>query len=141
MKIDTPVATMGIRGTAGVIEQAPAPVQIDFEIPSSSDPSALSAKFQVLLEPNGAVGSYDLIDKVSGAKIATVNQAGQVVAYSPAGGVSVGPAPPMSPELKQLVVDVFSQKFTDATPKSVQTAQSSSTPDTTPPAKVASSTS
>ena len=89
MKVDTPVATMGIRGTAVLWESA---VEIDFQIPSPApgDPSALSpaltGKFQVLLEPNGQVGSYDLFDKVTGIKIATVNQVGQVVSYSLAGG-------------------------------------------------------
>src|ERR1700759_1847600 len=48
MKIDTPVATMGIRGTAVLVE-------IDF--------SSTSASFQVLVEPDGSTGSYILFDK------------------------------------------------------------------------------
>src|SRR6202022_3579783 len=89
LKVDTPVATMGIRGTAVLWESA---VEIDFQIPSPApgDPSALSpaltGEFQVLLQPNGQVGSYDLFDKVTGIKIATVNQVGQVGSYSLAGG-------------------------------------------------------
>ena len=47
MKIDTPVATMGIRGTAVLVE-------IDFEVPGQG--GAPAAKFQVLVEPNGTTG-------------------------------------------------------------------------------------
>src|ERR1700716_2280533 len=87
MKIDTPVATMGIRGTAVLVE-------IDFEVTTGTAPPV---NFQVLVEPSGVIGSYDLIDKITGAKIATVNQAGQVVSYSPAAGVNVAAAPPPAP--------------------------------------------
>src|SRR6266436_4635141 len=54
MKIDTPVATMGIRGTAVL-------VQIDFTVPGQS--GAPNASFQVLVEPDGTTGSYILFDK------------------------------------------------------------------------------
>jgi hypothetical protein len=46
MKVDTPVATMGIRGTAVLVE-------IDFDVPQNGAPSA---KFQVLVEPDGHTG-------------------------------------------------------------------------------------
>ena len=51
MKVDTPVATMGIRGTAVLVE-------IDFEVPAQG--GAPPAKFQVLVEPDGTTGSYIL---------------------------------------------------------------------------------
>src|SRR6202012_648407 len=54
MKIDTPVATMGIRGTAVLVE-------IDFSIPGAN--GAPNASFQVLVEPDGTTGSYILFDK------------------------------------------------------------------------------
>ncbi|HKS20261.1 MAG TPA: VCBS domain-containing protein, partial [Bradyrhizobium sp.] len=123
MKVDTPVATMGIRGTAVLVE-------IDFEVPGTG--TAPPAKFQVLVEPDGTTGSYLLLDKVTLAPIATVNQAGQVVAFSPATGVSVGPAA-LSPEAQKLVVDVFAQKFTDLSNPTTKTASGSTgsvTPDT-----------
>src|SRR6266404_5147460 len=89
MKIDTPVATMGIRGTAVLVE-------IDFEIPLvpplGAPPLPPSAKFQVLVEPDGTTGSYTLFDKVTLAPIATVNQAGQQVNISQ-GLVSITTAP------------------------------------------------
>ena len=65
MKVDTPVATMGIRGTAVLVE-------IDFEVPSQG--GAPPAKFQVLVEPDGTTGSYILYDKTTLTQIATVNQ-------------------------------------------------------------------
>ncbi|MDE1936543.1 FecR domain-containing protein, partial [Bradyrhizobium sp.] len=46
MKVDTPVATMGIRGTAVLVE-------IDFSVPGTTP----DAKFQVLVEPDGTTGS------------------------------------------------------------------------------------
>ena len=44
MKIDTPVATMGIRGTAVLVE-------IDFTVPGQG--GTPNASFQVLVEPDG----------------------------------------------------------------------------------------
>ena len=67
MKVDTPVATMGIRGTAVLVE-------IDFVVPAQG--GAPPAKFQVLVEPDGTTGSYILYDKTTLTPIATVNQAG-----------------------------------------------------------------
>src|SRR3954470_2331045 len=67
MKVDTPVATMGIRGTAVL-------TQIDFDIPlavpnpnpppspgappNPGAPLLPNAKFHVLVEPDGTTGSY-----------------------------------------------------------------------------------
>ena len=56
MKIDTPVATMGIRGTAVLVE-------IDFTFRRQG--STPDAKFQVLVEPDGTTGSYILYDKTT----------------------------------------------------------------------------
>ena len=67
MKVDTPVATMGIRGTAVLVE-------IDFTVPANG--GAPPATFQVLVEPDGTTGSYILFDKTTLTPIATVNQAG-----------------------------------------------------------------
>jgi hypothetical protein len=69
MKIDTPVATMGIRGTAVLVE-------IGFEIPS--DGSGPPVNFQVLVEPDGTTGSYVLYSKTTGQPIGTIDKSGQV---------------------------------------------------------------
>jgi VCBS repeat-containing protein len=104
MKVDTPVATMGIRGTAVVVE-------IDFEVtvPGSAPP----ARFQVVVEPDGTVGSLVLLDRVTLAPIATVNQAGTVTTVSGQGTVSFLASAQLSPEVMKLITEVFSQKFTD----------------------------
>ena len=73
MKIDTPVATMGIRGTAVLVE-------IDFDVPGQN--GTPEAKFRVLVEPDGTTGSYILFDKNTLAPIAIVDKAGQQVHIS-----------------------------------------------------------
>ena len=117
MKVDTPVATMGIRGTACVVE-------IEFDLlsvqPNPLGPQlAPPVKFQVLVEPDGTSGSYVLLDRTTLAPIATVNQPGTVTTVSGTGAVSFLASAQLSPELMKLITDVFSQKFTDnANPKS-----------------------
>jgi VCBS repeat-containing protein len=101
MKIDTPVATMGIRGTAVL-------VQIDFSAATGGSPDA---KFQVLVEPDGTTGSYILYDKTTLAQLAVVNQAGQQIDINQ-NGISITSAP-LSAEVQKLINDVFTLKFTD----------------------------
>ncbi len=106
MKIDTPVATMGIRGTAVLVE-------IDFDVPGQN--GVPDAKFQVLIEPDGTTGSYILYDKNTFAPLALVDKAGQRVDIS-SGNVSFSDSP-LSPELQKLITEVFTLKFTNATPQ------------------------
>jgi hypothetical protein len=103
MKVDTPVATMGIRGTAVLVE-------IDFDVPQNGAPNA---KFQVLVEPDGTTGRYVLFDKVTLAPIATVDQAGVVKSLSQ--GILTSYSAPLSADVQKLITDVFSLKFTDNT--------------------------
>jgi hypothetical protein len=77
MKIETPAATLGIRGTAVLVE-------IAFDVPVT-DPNTptppIPVKFQVLREPDGTVGSYVLYaknDLTYSNPIATINRAGEV---------------------------------------------------------------
>jgi len=100
MKIDTPVATMGIRGTAVLVE-------IDFTVPQGSN--LPDAKFQVLVEPDGTTGSYILFDKTTLQPIAVVNQAGQQININ--NGVVSTSNSQLSPDLQKLITDVFQQKF------------------------------
>ena len=104
MKVDTPVATMGIRGTAVLVE-------IDFDIPGQN--GTPDAKFQVLVEPDGTTGSYILYDKTTLAPIATVNQAGQQINISQ--GVVSQTVSGLSADVQKLITEVFAQKFTDNT--------------------------
>ncbi|WP_210183172.1 VCBS domain-containing protein, partial [Bradyrhizobium lablabi] len=104
MKVDTPVATMGIRGTAVLVE-------IDFEVPGQG--GAPPAKFQVLVEPDGTTGSYILFDKTTLTPIATVNRAGTQTIINGQGGVSFQSSVQLSPDAQKIISDVFSLKFTD----------------------------
>jgi VCBS repeat-containing protein len=104
MKIDTPVATMGIRGTAVLVE-------IDFDVPGTG--GAPPAKFQVLVEPDGTTGSYILFDKTTLNPIATVNQAGTQTIVNGQGTVSFLSSVQLSPDAQKIITDVFALKFTD----------------------------
>ena len=101
MKVDTPVATMGIRGTAVLVE-------IDFTVPGQGTPDA---KFQVLVEPDGTTGSYILFDKTTLTPLAVVDHAGLQINIS--NGIMSQTLAPLSPEIQKLINDVFSLKFTD----------------------------
>ena len=104
MKVDTPVATMGIRGTAVLVE-------IDFDVPVQG--GAPPAKFQVLVEPDGTTGSYILYDKTTLTQIATVNRAGTQTIINGQGAVSFQSSTQLSPDAQKIISDVFSLKFTD----------------------------
>ena len=125
MKIDTPVATMGIRGTAVLVE-------IDFSVPGATP----DAKFQVLVEPDGTTGSYILFDKTTLTPLAVVDKAGMQINIS--NGLMSQTTTPLSPELQKLIQDVFSLKFTDSTnPKSLYNFTDTITPQTLSPIKLA----
>ena len=112
MKVDTPVATMGIRGTAVLVE-------IDFVVPGQG--GAPPAKFQVLVEPDGTTGSYILFDKTTLTPIATVNQAGTQTIVNGQGTVNFLSNAPLSPDAQKIISDVFALKFTDLNnPQSLQ---------------------
>ncbi|WP_244432822.1 MULTISPECIES: putative Ig domain-containing protein [unclassified Afipia] len=70
MRVETPVATMGIRGTAVMVE-----------IVSDDGPS----KFSVLKEPDGKIGSFHLYDKGTGELLKVVSHAGLVTIVTPLG--------------------------------------------------------
>jgi len=112
MKVDTPVATMGIRGTAVLVE-------IDFVVPGTG--GAPPAKFQVLVEPDGTTGSYILFDKTTLTPIATVNQAGTQTIVNGQGTVNFLSSVQLSPDAQKIISDVFQLKFTDLNnPQSLQ---------------------
>ena len=104
MKVDTPVATMGIRGTAVLVE-------IDFDVQGAG--GVPPAKFQVLVEPDGSTGSYILFDKTTLNPIATVDQAGTQTIVNGQGSVSFVSSAQLSTDAQKLISDVFALKFTD----------------------------
>ena len=74
MKVATPVATMGIRGTAVLVE-----------ISANNG----QTKFSVMVEPNGEVGSFNLYDKSTGSLLATVNSSSIGWVVTPTGPLQV----------------------------------------------------
>ena len=74
MRVETPVATMGIRGTAVLVEVSANNGQ---------------TKFSVMVEPNGEVGSFNLYDKSTGNLIATVNSSSIGWVVTPTGPLQV----------------------------------------------------
>ena len=127
MKVDTPVATMGIRGTACLVE-----IEFDLTAVQPNPQLAPPVKFQVLVEPDGTTGSYVLLDRTTLAPLATVNQAGTVTTVSGTGAVSFLASAQLSPEVMKLISEVFSQKYTDnSNPKSDTHFTDSVVPDTT----------
>ncbi|HEY0233965.1 MAG TPA: cadherin-like domain-containing protein, partial [Afipia sp.] len=103
MKVETPVATMGIRGTAVLVE-------IGFEIPS--DGKGPPVNFQVLAEPDGTTGSYIVYSKSDPSVIlGTIDKAGQVYSVSGNGTFSNLPSSEMSQVAAAIIQQVFTQRF------------------------------
>ncbi|MEH2473583.1 VCBS repeat-containing protein [Nitrobacteraceae bacterium AZCC 2161] len=117
MKVDTPVATMGIRGTAVLVE-------IGFEVPGQG--GAPPVKFQVLVERGGRVGSYVLYSK-TGSILGTVNQAGQVTSVLGNGDTTTGQAPPLT-QLAQDIITYTFEQFLLNNPNPRSSGPSGSTP-------------
>jgi fibronectin-binding autotransporter adhesin len=128
MKVDTPVATMGIRGTAVLVE-------IDFSIPGPNGEPL--SKYQVLVEPDGTTGSYILFDKTTLTPLAVVDKAGQQINIS--NGILSQTTVPLSPDVQKLISDVFALKFSDnSNTKSLDHHADSITPQILTPIKLAS---
>ena len=126
MKVDTPVATMGIRGTAVLVE-------IDFDV--SGQGGLPDTKFQVLVEPDGTTGSYILFDKTTLTPIAIVDKAGQQINIS--NGTLSQSLTGLTPEIQKLITDVFSIKYTDNTnTKTFDHHTDTPIPDLLPPFKM-----
>jgi hypothetical protein len=129
MKVDTPVATVGIRGTAVLVE-------IDFTVPGQG--GAPPVHFQVLAEPDGTTGSYVLFSKPTDGSqpviIGTVNQSGQSYSYTPTLGLVVQAAPPLPPAAVAIIQQVFTEKFQNYTPPTPPTSDKDNpNPQTTQP--------
>jgi hypothetical protein len=108
MRVDTPTATMGIRGTAVLVE-------IAFDVPGQGN--APPVQFQVLVEPNGVTGSYVLYSKTSpGLVLGTVNQAGQITSVNGLGDTSQSQAPPLTALEKLIIEQTFGLYFPNYVP-------------------------
>jgi fibronectin-binding autotransporter adhesin len=104
MKVDTPVATMGIRGTAILCEMA-------FDVPGNG--GVPEAEFQLLIEPDGTWGSMVLLDKNTLAEIARADKPEMRFKVDGSGHVSSSNTGPLSADAQKVISDVFTLKFTD----------------------------
>src|SRR5579862_8331962 len=92
MKVGTPSATMGIRGTA---------VQVDIDVNNGT------TKLSVLVEPGGRVGEF-LVYSLAGQLIATVDNANNQTTVTPAGAAtSIAKTPAEIAQALTLVQQVF----------------------------------
>jgi len=102
MRVDTPVATMGIRGTAAVFE-------LGFEV---TGPNARPMRVEMIVEPGAVVGSIVMLDKITGQQIGPAfNQKGLDYIINAAGNVTTQTAASLSPETKAIVDVVMGQYF------------------------------
>ncbi|MDQ8726344.1 cadherin-like domain-containing protein, partial [Bradyrhizobium sp. LHD-71] len=108
MRVETPAATMGIRGTAVLVE-------IEFVVPGAG--AAPSVRVQVLSEPGGVTGSLVLFSRSSpNTPIGQVSQAGLVTSITGTGDVSTQPAPPLSLAAQAIVDQTLREYFPNYRP-------------------------
>jgi hypothetical protein len=83
MKITTPAATLGIRGTTGVVEVPPA---------GAAGAATAEPKIKLYADANGHVGQIDVFDR-QGGRLGTLNRSASAFAISrtPGGGVRALP--------------------------------------------------
>jgi len=102
MKIDTPVATMGIRGTAGLVEMG-------FDVTQANAPPV---HFEILLEQGNVVGSYLLLDKRDPNIVyGTVDRRGIATYLDANHNLITRDSPPLSEAAKQIIIDTLSTYF------------------------------
>ncbi len=78
MKVDTPVATMGIRGTT-----------VNTNVDADINGNVYEVTYSLMTDPNGNVGAFQVLDRVTGAVIANVTSTGSVLNVTPAANFQV----------------------------------------------------
>ena len=78
MKVDTPVATMGIRGTT-----------VNTNVDADINGNVFSVTYSLMTDPNGNVGAFQVLDRVTGAVIGNVTSTGSVLSVTPAANFQV----------------------------------------------------
>jgi VCBS repeat-containing protein len=117
MKVDTPVATMGIRGTACLIEMG---FDVPVFDPSTSVALSIPVRFRVLQEADGSVGSYVLYAKTDltySNPIATINRVGEVTAFNANGQLTNYQLLTIAPEVKALIDQTMKLYFPNYNPQ------------------------
>ena len=114
MKVDTPVATMGIRGTA-VLFAVHFKLPNGVLLPDGQDPppdAVPEGQFQVLVEPDGTSGSYILFEKTTLTPYVVVDKPGLQINIT--SGNVTQTLTQLTPEVQKLITDVFTLKFSDS---------------------------
>jgi Ca2+-binding RTX toxin-like protein len=78
MRVETPVATMGIRGTT-----------VNTNITADIGGNLVSVTYSLMVDPDGHVGSFNLIDKVTGAIIGTITTTDTTFVITPTANLGV----------------------------------------------------
>ena len=78
MRVETPVATMGIRGTT-----------VNTTIDADINGNVVSVTYSLMTDPDGHIGSFNLIDKVSGAIIGTITTTDTSFVITPTANLGV----------------------------------------------------
>ena len=104
MKVATPVATMGIRGTAVLAE-------IGFSVPNADPASTVptqEVKLIVLQEPDGKIGVVE-VTTLNG-QVVSLTASSPLASFNAAGQVSTN-VQPLSEASKAIISEVFAQRF------------------------------
>ena len=105
MKIDTPVATMGIRGTAVLVE-------IDFNVPGPGRRAGRE------IPGAGRAGRHHRLLHPVRQEHADADRrpsTGRTADQHPARAWSASPTPALPPEMQKLITEVFAEKYADNT--------------------------
>jgi hypothetical protein len=78
MKVDTPVATMGIRGTA-----------VNTRVESDINGNIISVNFSLMADPDGHVGSFDIIDRQTGVIIGRITSTSSSFTVTPSANLGL----------------------------------------------------
>jgi len=78
MRVETPVATMGIRGTT-----------VNTNIVTDINGNAVSVSYSLMTDPDGHVGSFQIIDRTTGAIIGTITSTDSTFTVTPTANLGV----------------------------------------------------
>jgi VCBS repeat-containing protein len=78
MRVETPVATMGIRGTT-----------VNTTINADINGNVVSVTYSLMADPDGHIGSFNLLDKTTGAIIGTISATDTMFVITPSANLSV----------------------------------------------------
>lgn len=78
MKVETPVATMGIRGTS-----------VNTNISADVNGNIVSVTYSLMADPDGHVGSFNILDRTTGAIIGTISTTDTTYVVTPSANLGI----------------------------------------------------